>query len=39
MGSEASFLDLPLHVHDLLTVSLAESHVGLQVYTLAYVAS
>ncbi|CAP79056.1 Pc06g00630 [Penicillium rubens Wisconsin 54-1255] len=33
MGSEASFLDLPLHVHDLLTVSLAESHV---VYTRMY---
>ena len=27
MGSEASFHDLPLHVHDLLTASLAESHV------------
>lgn len=33
MGSEASFHDLPLHVHDLLTGSLAESHV---VYTRMY---
>ncbi|CAG8908640.1 unnamed protein product [Penicillium egyptiacum] len=33
MGSEASFLDLPLHVHDLLTGSLTESHV---VYTRMY---
>ncbi|KAJ5780012.1 hypothetical protein N7457_005172, partial [Penicillium paradoxum] len=33
MGSEASFHDLPLHVHDLLTGSLSESHV---VYTRMY---
>jgi hypothetical protein len=33
MGSEASFHDLPLHVHDLLTGSLMESHV---VYTRMY---
>lgn len=33
MGSEASFHDLPLHVHDLLTASLTESHV---VYTRMY---
>lgn len=33
MGSEASFHDLPLHVHDLLTSSLSESHV---VYTRMY---
>ncbi|KAJ5422991.1 hypothetical protein N7445_011099 [Penicillium cf. griseofulvum] len=33
MGSEASFHDLPLHVHDLLTGSLTESHV---VYTRMY---
>lgn len=33
MGSEASFHDLPLHVHDLLTDLLAESHV---VYTRMY---
>ncbi|KAK9853747.1 hypothetical protein MYU51_005179 [Penicillium brevicompactum] len=33
MGSEASFHDLPAHVHDLLTASLAESHV---VYTRMY---
>jgi len=33
MGSEASFHDLPAHVHDILTVSLAESHV---VYTRMY---
>ncbi|CAG7981978.1 unnamed protein product [Penicillium salamii] len=33
MGSEASFHDLPAHVHDLLTGSLAETHV---VYTRMY---
>ncbi|KAJ5551954.1 hypothetical protein N7461_006652 [Penicillium sp. DV-2018c] len=33
MGSEASFHDLPLHVHDLLTDSLSESHI---VYTRMY---
>ncbi|RMJ28584.1 hypothetical protein PHISP_00544 [Aspergillus sp. HF37] len=33
MGSEASFQDLPAHVHDLLTSILSESHV---VYTRIY---
>ncbi|KAJ5184068.1 hypothetical protein N7492_001684 [Penicillium capsulatum] len=33
MGSEASFHDLPVHVHDLLTALLGESHV---VYTRIY---
>lgn len=33
MGSEASFQDLPAHVHDLLTGILSESHV---VYTRIY---
>lgn len=33
MGSEASFHDLPAHVHDLLTGMLSESHV---VYTRIY---
>lgn len=33
MGSEASFQDLPAHVHDLLTTLLGESHV---VYTRIY---
>lgn len=33
MGSEASFHDLPAHVHDLLTGLLSESHV---VYTRIY---
>lgn len=33
MGSEASFQDLPAHVHDLLTGLLSESHV---VYTRIY---
>lgn len=33
MGSEASFNDLPAHVHDLLTASLSESHA---VYTRIY---
>lgn len=33
MGSEASFHDLPAHVHDLLTNLLSESHV---VYTRIY---
>lgn len=33
MGSEASFHDLPAHIHELLTGILAESHV---VYTRIY---
>ena len=33
MGSEASFHDLPVHVHDLLTDILSQSHV---VYTRIY---
>jgi hypothetical protein len=33
MGSEASFHDLPAHVHDLLTGLLSESH---EVYTRIY---
>lgn len=33
MGSEASFQDLPAHIHDLLTSILTESHV---VYTRIY---
>lgn len=33
MGSEASFQDLPAHVHDMLTALLGESHI---VYTRIY---
>lgn len=33
MGSEASFQDLPAHIHDLLTSLLSDSHV---VYTRIY---
>lgn len=33
MGSEASFLDFPAHIHDMLTALLSESHV---VYTRIY---
>lgn len=33
MGSEASFHDLPAHVHDLLTDLLSESHI---IYTRLY---
>lgn len=33
MGSEASFLDFPAHVHDLLTALLSDSHM---VYTRIY---